>query len=78
MKVKELIEKLQQLDPELAVVVSGYEGGYDDMNAMAFLNIARNVNDAWYSGDHAEWTTDKHANIPCEMAVELGHTSSSK
>ena len=29
MKVKELIEKLSQLDPELMVVVRGYEGGMD-------------------------------------------------
>ena len=30
MKVGELIEQLQQLDPELHVFVRGYEGGYDD------------------------------------------------
>jgi hypothetical protein len=31
MIVKELIEQLQQLDPELLVFVDGYEGGYDDV-----------------------------------------------
>lgn len=30
MKVKELIELLQQTDPERLVVVDGYEGGFDD------------------------------------------------
>ena len=32
MKVKELIEKLSQLDPELMVVVRGYEGGVAIVN----------------------------------------------
>ena len=29
MTVKELIEQLQTLDPDLHVFVRGYEGGYD-------------------------------------------------
>lgn len=32
MTVKELIEKLQELDPETCVMTSGYEGGYADAN----------------------------------------------
>jgi hypothetical protein len=30
MKVKDLVAKLSAFDPELPVVVSGYEGGHDD------------------------------------------------
>lgn len=30
MTVKELIEQLQTLDPELRVFTKGYEGGYED------------------------------------------------
>ena len=37
MTVKELIEQLQQLDPDLHVFVRGYEGGYDD--AGPIINI---------------------------------------
>ena len=37
MKVKELIELLSQLDPELMVVRSGYEGGVDEMDKFLAL-----------------------------------------
>ena len=39
MKVKELIEKLSQLDPELMVVVRGYEGGVDEVSDYGLCNI---------------------------------------
>ena len=32
MTVKELIEQLQTLDPDLHVFVQGYEGGYNDID----------------------------------------------
>ena len=52
MKVKELIEKLQQFDPELMVVVSGYEGGVSEASQNEFVTIALNVNTSWYYGEH--------------------------
>ena len=52
MKVKELIEKLSQLDPELMVVVAGYEGGVDEMDKFELCNIELNVNTQWYYGKH--------------------------
>ena len=52
MKVKELIEKLSQLDPELMVVVAGYEGGVDEIKKYKLCNIELNVNDDWYYGKH--------------------------
>ena len=52
MKVKELIEKLSQLDPELMVVRSGYEGGVNEIKKYKLCNIELNVNDEWYYGKH--------------------------
>jgi hypothetical protein len=52
MKVKELIEKLSQLDPELMVVVSGYEGGVDEVDSCGLSEIELNVNTQWYYGKH--------------------------
>ena len=52
MKVKELIEELSQLDPELMVVRSGYEGGVDEVTDYGLCDIELNVNDEWYYGKH--------------------------
>jgi hypothetical protein len=58
MKVKELIETLSQLDPELMVVIGGYEGGVDEVSRYELCNIELNVNDAWFYGKH-EVLSDK-------------------
>ena len=52
MKVSELIEKLQALDPNLRVVVDGYEGGVKDAGYVTVEEIALNVNEEWYYGEH--------------------------
>jgi preprotein translocase subunit YajC len=52
MKVKELIEKLQEYDPELMVIRSGYEGGVAKVTHAEFVTIALNVNTSWYYGEH--------------------------
>lgn len=52
MKVKDLIEKLQQFDPELMVVRDGYEGGVEEATYAEEVSIALNVNEAWYYGSH--------------------------
>lgn len=60
MKVKELIEKLQQMDPEALVLHRGYEDGYDvagDQPEETF--VVRNLRAEWYNGlyeiaDYAE------------------------
>jgi hypothetical protein len=52
MKVKELIETLSQLDPELMVVIKGYEGGVNEMTHYDLCNIWLNANDEWYYGAH--------------------------
>lgn len=52
MKVKNLIAELQQFDPDLMVVVSGYEGGVEEAQATSEHTIALNVNESWYYGPH--------------------------
>ena len=52
MKVKKLIETLSQLDPELMVVIIGYEGGVDEMDKYELCDVELNVNTEWYYGKH--------------------------
>jgi hypothetical protein len=55
MTVKELIEHLQQLDPELNVFTRGYEGGVDDLLSIdGPTDIILDVNskDKWWYGRH--------------------------
>ena len=60
MIVKELIEQLQQLDPELHVFVDGYEGGYDDVVISEVKDIALNVNNDWWYGVNDNYDETKH------------------
>ena len=48
MIVKELIEYLQTIDPELKVFVKGYEAGYNDVNTINHEDMVLNVNNIWY------------------------------
>jgi hypothetical protein len=53
MTVKELIEQLQTLDPELRVFTRGYEGGYEDADAPTTIREFKlNYHGAWYYGPH--------------------------
>jgi len=55
MTVKELIEQLQQLDPDLHVFVQGYEGGFDHAGPIGDIKeIALDVHTEWYYGRHEE------------------------
>ena len=61
MTVKELIEQLQQLDPDLHVFTAGYEGGYNDIDEdYDIVEIALNVHDEWYYGKHEDASTEYH------------------
>jgi predicted AAA+ superfamily ATPase len=61
MKVKELIEKLQKFDPEIIVVVDGYEDGVNEPQDPCIININLNVNEEWYYGKHQTvYTEDKN------------------
>ena len=54
MKVKELIEELKKLDPELMVVVDGYEGGVSELNTCGETTVKLDVNSEWWYGKHEE------------------------
>ena len=42
MRVKELIQKLSKFDPEMRVVVDGYECGYDEVDKIRTVRITPN------------------------------------
>jgi len=63
MKVKDLIEKLQAVDPELMVVRDGYEGGVTEVEYVVVEGVALNVNEAWYYGKHETLYADEKANM---------------
>jgi hypothetical protein len=52
MKVKELIEQLQQFNPEMETMRHGYEGGVENINFLSMEPVALNVNEEWYYGKH--------------------------
>lgn len=59
MTVKELIQKLSELDPELHVFTEGYEGGFQDVNPnLPQKDIYLNIHEEWWYGPH-----DTHPSI---------------
>jgi len=62
MKVKDLIEQLQAVDPELMVVRDGYEGGGTEVGYVVVEEVALNVNEEWYYGEHETLYADEKAN----------------
>jgi hypothetical protein len=53
MTVKELIEQLSTLDPEMQVFTAGYEGGFESVeNINSIEDIVLNYNEEWYYGPH--------------------------
>jgi hypothetical protein len=52
MTAHELIQQLQQLSPEIKIVVRGYEDGYNDILELKPVKIKLNVNEHWYEGAH--------------------------
>lgn len=52
MKVRELINSLQALNPDLEVVVKGYEGGYDNALGARTLVLVKDYYDRSWLGKH--------------------------
>ena len=52
MKIKQLIEQLKKYDPEMLVVVNGYEGGRDDINIIKEEILIEEENNPWYEGKY--------------------------
>jgi hypothetical protein len=56
MNAKDLILKLQQLDPDTKVVVRGYEDGYNDIFSLKPVKIKIAKNAQWYYGEYQDST----------------------
>ena len=52
MKAKELIETLQNLDPETLVLVNGYEGGYAVPVGTKQIEVCGPFKREWYYGEY--------------------------
>lgn len=68
MKVKDLIAKLQQFNPELMVVLSGYEGGQHEASEVEEIGLKLNVNTSWYYGEHEQTHSPE---TPDAMAIKI-------
>ena len=69
MKVKELIGQLQKFDPELLVMVQGYEGGIDAPEKPYQTPIRLNVNEEWYYGKHEVHRVSDTVKADCEAVI---------
>lgn len=72
MTVKELIEQLQQLDPDLHVFTQGYEGGYNDVHLGEEIEIALDVHEEWYYGKHEDASTEYHVPDKSKFKIVKG------
>ena len=63
MKIKELIDVLQKLDPEMLVLVDGYEGGYDTPVAAERIEVIGPLDTEWYYGRYQDATDDHPSDI---------------
>ena len=61
MTIKELIEKLSQIeDQEALVMTKGFEEGFNDISDnFRVVNMALNVHPEWFKGDH-EMVSENH------------------
>jgi hypothetical protein len=81
MTVKELIEYLQTIDPELRVFVKGYEAGYNDVNNINHEEMVLNMNNIWYYGKHEllrnmekkDKILDKESNYNSVKGIIIGY-----
>ena len=59
MKVKELIETLQKLDPETLVLVDGYEGGYAVPTGTKQIDVSGPFKREWYYGEYDNYNKEE-------------------
>lgn len=62
MKVKELIKVLQKIDPEMLVLVDGYEGGYDIPHT-ELIPVTGPHHTEWYYGNYKDYKPDDPSKI---------------
>ncbi len=72
MKVKDLILRLNECDPNAMVVVDGYEGGVTELrNITDIIEIALDINEASYYGEHELTFGDNYPDATHVNAVYL-------
>lgn len=64
MKVKELIAELKKLNPEMLVVVDGYESGLCDISLVRETTAKLNVNEYWWEGNHEQCDPNDDDAVP--------------
>lgn len=77
MTVQELIAMLEAVkDKSQQVVVSGYEGGYSEVDEIVFVKLVLNAHSEWYYGAHdrpEELPDRKSAGKPTVDAIWIRH-----
>ncbi len=56
MTAHELIQQLQQLPPDIRIVVRGYEDSYNDILELKPLRIKQIPDSSWYDGEYDDKT----------------------
>ena len=65
MTVKELIDHLQTLDPELRIFTKGYESGFDDIIVEPTTShFVLNEQTEWYYGPHTRVKEVSQSTVP--------------
>lgn len=76
MIISELIEQLRKYPPEMRVVVSGYEGGYNDISLLYECRIILNVNTEKYYGQHESAVNPNDPDaVPALLLAGMNHNS---
>jgi hypothetical protein len=73
MTIKELIQILSTIEnQEARVMVTGYEGGYNDIEDTipAIVDVALNVNNKWWDGSH-EIVSEDHTYADKEIVKAI-------
>jgi hypothetical protein len=63
MKISDLIQALQQFDPDLQVLVDGYEGGSTVANAPRLLGMKHAQDHSEYTGEFREARREETADF---------------
>jgi len=54
MTIQQLTTLLSQYPPDTRVVVSGYEGGFNDITIHKVIQLELDANKEWWNGQHEE------------------------
>lgn len=75
MKIKELLEKLNQFDGEMEVVVSGYESGYESLDDVKEIRVLwGDKQDRCIYGEHTEANNRHLAELlPTTKVIYIGN-----